>query len=359
MLTVPYAKELRQMQVNAVDPCLSATDSYSQTDSDVRTTSPYADVVTGGRGVHRVVALALPGVVAFDLSIPAQIFGHRSAQSLYSFVVCAAKPGPVASSTGFAVDAPFGLEALGRADTIVVPGFNPLDAPGEASLAALRDAAARGVRIASVCVGAFALAAAGLLDGRIATTHWQEADHFRQRFPQVRLNPDVLYVDEGQVLTSAGISAGIDLCLYLVRQDYGEQVAADVARRMVVANHRTGGQLQYAHRPLPKGGGLGATREWAIAELDRPLTVRHLARHAGLPVRSFTRRFRDEVEMSPMRWLTLQRVREALRLLEATDLDVYDVAVRSGFGSPATLRAHLARELGTTPTAYRRTHRPR
>ena len=308
--------------------------------------------------MHRVVALALPGVVVFDLSIAAQIFGHRSAQSLYSFAVCAAQPGMVMSSTGFEVAARFGLDALSRADTIVVPGFDPLDVPDDASLAALREAATRGARIASVCVGAFALAAAGLLDGRTATTHWQHADDFRRRFPQVRLNPDVLYVDEGQVLTSAGISAGIDLCLHLVRQDYGEHVAADVARRMVVATHRTGGQLQYAHRPLPKDGGLGVTREWAIVEMHRPLTVRHLARHAGMPVRSFTRQFRDEVELSPMRWLTLQRVREALRLLEATDLDVYDIAARSGLGSAATLRTHLARELGTTPTAYRRTHRP-
>lgn len=309
--------------------------------------------------VHRVVALALPGVVAFDLAVPAQIFGHPSARELYAFTVCAVRPGPVMSSTGFEVRAQFGLDELGYADTVVVPGFDPLDAPDEAALAALRDAAARGVRIASVCVGAFALAAAGLLDGRAATTHWQYADDFRRRFPQVRLNPDVLYVDEGQVLTSAGISAGIDLCIYLVRQDYGERVAAEIAQRMVVATHRTGGQLQYAQRPLPKDGGLGATREWAIAELRRPLTVRHLARHAGLPVRSFTRQFRDEVELSPMRWLTLQRVHEALRLLEATELDVYDVAARSGFGSAATLRTHLARELGTTPTAYRRAHRTR
>jgi transcriptional regulator GlxA family with amidase domain len=338
---------------DAQDTCLTV--SLGALDSS---TAAYAEVVTEGRGVHRVVGLALPGVVAFDLSIAAQVFGHRSVQSHYSFAVCATNPGPVRSSTGFEVGAQFGLDALGRADTVIVPGLNPLDAPDEPTLTALRDAAARGVRIASVCVGAFALAAAGLLDGRTATTHWQEAEHFRRRFPQVRLNPDVLYVDEGRVLSSAGLSAGIDLCLYLVRQDYGEQVAAEFARRMVVANHRTGGQLQYANRPLPKDGGLGATREWAIAEMHRPLTVRHLAGHASLPVRSFTRQFRDEVELSPMRWLTLQRVREALRLLEATELDVYDVAVRSGFGSAATLRTHLARELGTTPTAYRRTHRP-
>jgi transcriptional regulator GlxA family with amidase domain len=284
---------------------------------------PYAEIVTGGRGVHRLVALALPGVVAFDLSIAAQIFGHRSARSYYSFAVCAAQPGLVMSSTGFEVAAPFGLEVVGRADTVVVPGFDPLEAPDEASLAALREAATRGTRIASVCVGAFAVAAAGLLNSRTATTHWQHADLFRQRFPQVWLNPDVLYVDGGQVLTSAGISAGIDLCIHMVRQDYGEQVAADVARRMVVANHRTGGQLQYAHRTLPKDGGLGATREWAIAQMDRPLTVRHLARHAGVPL--------------PL---------------------VHSPVPRRGRDEPDTV-ADGTRELGTSPTAYRRSHRPR
>jgi transcriptional regulator GlxA family with amidase domain len=187
----------------------------------------------------------------------------------------------------------------------------------------LREAATRGTRIASVCVGAFAVAAAGLLNSRTATTHWQHADLFRQRFPQVWLNPDVLYVDGGQVLTSAGISAGIDLCIHMVRQDYGEQVAADVARRMVVANHRTGGQLQYAHRTLPKDGGLGATREWAIAQMDRPLTVRHLARHAGVPL--------------PL---------------------VHSPVPRRGRDEPDTV-ADGTRELGTSPTAYRRSHRPR
>ncbi len=307
--------------------------------------------------MHRVVALALPAVVAFDLAIAAQIFGHRDESARYAFTVCSAAPGALPTSTGFAVDVPRGLDALHEADTVVVPGFHPLDAPDAASLAALRDAAARGVRIASVCVGAFALAEAGLLDGRTATTHWEYADDFRTRFPAVRLNPDVLYVDDGPVLTSAGISAGIDLCLHLVRRDHGEHVAAGVARRMVVATHRTGGQSQYAQRPMPPDGGLGPTREWAIAEMARPLTVRHLARHAGMPVRSFARRFADEVDASPMRWLTTQRVREAARLLEATALGVDEIADRCGFGSAATLRVHFSRELGTTPATYRRRHR--
>jgi transcriptional regulator GlxA family with amidase domain len=242
------------------------------------------------RGPHRVVALALPAVVAFDLSIAAQVFGHRDERSRYAFSVCSSRPGPLPTSTGFDVDVVHGLDALLDADTVVVPGFHPLDAPDAASLAALRGAAARGARIASVCVGAFALAEAGLLDGRVATTHWEHAEAFRARFPRVRLNPDVLYVDDGQVLTSAGIAAGIDLCLHLVRQDHGEHVAAGVARRMVVATHRTGGQTQYA-------------------------------------------------------------------ALEATALGVDEVAERCGFGSATTLRVHFSRDLGATPTAYRRLHR--
>ena len=308
-------------------------------------------------GAHRVVALALPAVVAFDLSIAAQIFGHRDERSRYTFSVCSSAVGPLPTSTGFDLDVGHGLDALRDADTVVVPGFHPLDAPDDASLAALRGAATRGARIASVCVGAFALAEAGLLDGRAATTHWEHAEAFRARFPRVRLNADVLYVDDGQVLTSAGIAAGIDLCLHMVRQDHGENVAAGVARRIVVATHRTGGQTQYSARPMPVDGGLGPTREWAIAEMARPLTVRHLARHAGLPVRTFARQFHDEVDRSPMRWLTAQRVREAARLLEATSLGVDEVAARCGFGSATTLRVHFSRDLGATPTAYRRLHR--
>ncbi len=195
---------------------------------------------------HRVVALVVPNVVAFDLSIAAQIFGHPAEAQRYSFEVCAEEPGDIPSTTGFAIGVPHGLDLLDTADTVIVPGFRPLVDPPPATLAALRRAAARGVRVASVCVGAFALAGAGLLDDRAATTHWDEADAFRERFPRVRLNPDVLYIDSGTLLTSAGLSAGIDLCLHMVRQDYGAAAAATVARRMVVATHRPGGQTQYA-----------------------------------------------------------------------------------------------------------------
>ncbi|BDZ49344.1 hypothetical protein GCM10025867_15850 [Frondihabitans sucicola] len=198
------------------------------------------------------MALVFPGVVAFDLSIAAQVFGHRDERERYDFVVCSERSGRVATSTAFGIDVRSGLDAIEAADTVIVPGFYPLLSVEGPALDALRSAAARGVRIASVCTGAFALAEAGLLDGRAATTHWDEAEHFRARFPRVRLNADVLYVDEGPILTSAGLSAGIDLCLYLVRKDHGERVAADIARRMVVATHRTGGQTQYALRPLPR-----------------------------------------------------------------------------------------------------------
>lgn len=233
-------------------------------------------------GIHHVVALAIPEVVAFDVSVPGHVFGHKDERERYSFTVCAKEPGEVPSSTGFAVTAPRGLDALDAADTIVVPGFHPYAEPPAYACEALRRAADRGVRIASVCIGAFALAAAGRLDGRIATTHWQQADDFRRLHPRMRLNPDILYADEGQFLTSAGLSAVIDLCLYMVRADYGAHAAAEVARRMVVAVHRTGGQAQYVRRPLPPDGGLGATLEWAITEMRRPLKVKHLARHAGL-----------------------------------------------------------------------------
>jgi transcriptional regulator GlxA family with amidase domain len=302
--------------------------------------------------LHRVVALAIPEVVAFDLSIPAQIFGHADERDRYRFTVCTERPGQVATSTGFSLSA-VGLDALDDADTVVVPGFHPCQAPPDWAVEALRRSADRGARIATVCIGAFALAATGLLDGRRATTHWQYAEDFRRLHPRVLLDPDILYSDEGQFLTSAGISAGIDLCLHLVRSDHGSQVAAEVARRMVVAVHRTGGQAQFAARPLPDDGGLGDTLEWAIAEMRRPLTVDRMARHAGMSRRTFVRRFAEQTGSTPMRWLTGQRVLEAQRLLEATRLSVEDVADLCGFGSAGALRVHLARRSHTTPSAYR------
>jgi transcriptional regulator GlxA family with amidase domain len=300
--------------------------------------------------MHRIVALAVPEVVAFDLSVPAQVFGHRDEQDRYEFTVAAQRPGPVPTTTGFTIAATAGLEALAEADTVVVPGFFPLDAPPEPVLDALRAAPGR---LVSVCTGAFALAAAGLLDGRTATTHWRDADELRTRFPKIDVRPDVLYVDEGRVLTSAGVAAAIDLCLHIFRTDHGADQAARVARRMVVAPHRAGGQAQFVDRPIPQGHGLAETCAWAVRRLAEPTTVDDMARHAGYAPRTFARHFRAETGMTPLRWLTAQRLLEARRLLEATEYSIDEVASRCGLGTAANLRLHLARESATTPSAYR------
>lgn len=308
--------------------------------------------------MHAVVALALPAVEAFDLSIPAQVFADPGLPRRYEFTVCSPTAGLVRSTAGFSVLAEHGLDALATADTVVVPGYLPLDDPGERVGSALRQAAARGARMVSVCTGAFALAAAGLLDDRRATTHWAYADQLAARYPRVKVDPDVLWVDEGTVLTSAGLSAGIDLCVQLVRADHGSEAAVSVARRLVVAPHRDGGQAQWLERPLPEPGqGLAATCQWALQHLADPLTVADLARHAGWAPRTLTRQFAAQTGLAPMRWLAAARIREARRLLEATELPVEVIAARCGLGTAANLRVHLARDAGATPTAYRAAYR--
>ena len=300
--------------------------------------------------MHRIVALVVPDVVVFDLSVPAQIFGHRDEQDRYEFRVCAQRPGPVPTTTGFTIQATAGLDALTSADTVIVPGFFPLDDPPEPVLRALRKATGR---LVSVCTGAFALAAAGLLDHRTATTHWRDADELAARFPKIDVRPDVLYVDEGEVLTSAGVAAAIDLCLHIYRTDHGAEPAARVARRMVVAPHRSGGQAQFVDRPIPEGHGLADTCAWVVRRLAEPTTVDDMASHAGYAPRTFARHFRAETGMTPLRWLTAQRLLEARRLLEATALGIDEIARRCGLGTAANLRLHLARESATTPSAYR------
>ena len=309
--------------------------------------------------MHAVVALALPAVEAFDLAIPAQVFADPGLPRRYEFTVCAPAAGLVRSTAGFSVQAEHGLEALAAADTVVVPGYLPLEDPGEGVCSALRQAAARGARMVSVCTGAFALAAAGLLDHRRAATHWQYAGLLADRYP-VKVDPDVLWADEGEVLTSAGLAAGIDLCVELVRADHGSEAAVSVARRLVVAPHRDGGQAQWLERPLPAPGeGLAATCQWALEHLADPLSIADLARHAGWAPRTLARHFAAQTGMAPLRWLTAARIREARRLLEATDLPVEVIAARCGLGTAANLRLHLARDAGTTPTAYRAAYQGR
>jgi transcriptional regulator GlxA family with amidase domain len=301
---------------------------------------------------HRVAVLALSPVVLFDLATPAQVLGRH-----YEVVTCATEPGPVATMTGPALLVEHGLEALAHAGTVVVPGFGR-DAwpPPAAALDALRAAHARGARIVSICTGAFALAAAGLLDGRRATTHWRYTAALAQTFPAVAVEPDVLYVDEGDVLTSAGVAAGIDLCLHLLRTDHGAEAANAVARRIVVAPHRGGGQAQFIERPVPPRAdrSLDATRAWALERLEQALTVAQLARHAHTSPRTFARRFRAETGTTPLRWLHTQRIEHARRLLEQGEEPIELVAQRCGFGSAAVLRQHFRRATATTPSAYRR-----
>ena len=308
--------------------------------------------------VHRVVALALPRVTVFDLATAAEIFGHRDERHRYSFRCCTPAPGLVDTNTSIPISIPLGLGVLATADTIVVPGYDMHDEPAPEALEALRAAAANGKRIMSICNGAFALAAAGLLNGRRATTHWRDAADLAARYPQARIDADVLYVADDLVMTSAGLAAGIDLCVHVVRLDHGEQIAADVARRLVVAPHRTAGQAQFLQRPAPPGdAGLAATRNWALSRMDQPLTVADLARHAGWAPRTFARRFRAETGTTPTQWLTAQRVLEARRLLELTDLPVDRVAASSGLGTAANLRTKLNRDTHTNPSTYRQLHR--
>lgn len=308
---------------------------------------------------HRVVAVPLAGVRALDLAAPAHFFGHLGKVD-YDFALATAVPGPVRTSSGFEILVEAGPAAIAAADTVVVPGYGrPEESPPEEVLDALREAAGRGARTVAICTGAFALAHAGLLDGRRATTHWASAAALAAAFPLVDVDPDVLFVDEGRVLTSAGVAAGIDLCLHIVRTDHGSELANAFARRTVVAPHRDGGQAQFIDLPVPRStdgaADLAATRAWALERLDEPLDVATLARHAAVSPRTFARRFRAETGTTPHKWLVQQRILHARHLLESSDASVEEVASRCGFGSAASLRAHFRHQAGTSPIAYRRT----
>ncbi|RBY85128.1 GlxA family transcriptional regulator [Blastococcus sp. TF02A-26] len=316
---------------------------------------------------HEVVVLALENCIAFELGLPHRLLGSAvdaDERPLYRVRVATLDGGPVRSSAGFGVLPEHDAAVLATARTVVVPGVFGGPAMTEGRVpdelaSALRGAAAGGARLLSICTGAFVLAAAGLLDGRPATTHWMHAEAFRRHFPAVRLDPGVLFVDDGDVLTSAGNAAGIDLLLHLVRRDHGSEVANRAARRNVVAPWREGGQSQFVERPLPEPGGAGtaATRTWASERLSEPLSLADLAGHARMSVRTFTRRFREETGLSPLRWLAAQRLALARQLLESTDASVDRVAADAGFGTPASLRQHLRAAIGVAPHAYRRSYR--
>ncbi|MFF1710744.1 GlxA family transcriptional regulator [Streptomyces sp. NPDC058268] len=319
-----------------------------------------------GERPHRVAVLVRDGVLPMELGLVHQLFGNARSPAggrLYELTTCALTPGMIRTDADFPVHAEHGPEAVAAADTVIIPASHEEDeslGPG-ALPPALADVlrSAAGARIASICTGAFALAAAGLLDGRRATTHWLSADLFARTFPAVTVDPDVLYVDEGAVLTSAGEAAGIDLCLHLIRRDHGAAVAADVARRNVVPPHREGGQAQYIRRPVaePRLTSTGRAREWARTRLAEPLTLAEMAERESMSVRTFSRRFREETGLTPMQWLTQRRVDRARELLEETDHTVDRIAAEAGFGTGASLRQHFQAGVGVSPGAYRMTFR--
>jgi transcriptional regulator GlxA family with amidase domain len=313
--------------------------------------------------LKKVAVVALDGFSPFELAVPCEVFGSdRTGDGLpgYEFSVVAGEPGPLRSEVGFVLHTDAGLEELIDADLVVVPA--PSDERCTASdwpeplLMALRDVVTRGGRVLSVCTGAFVLGAAGLLDGRICTTHWRHADQLAVMYPQAKVDPSVLYVDEGQVITSAGTAAGIDACLYLVRKEQGSRVANAIARRMVVPPHRDGGQAQYVERPVasPSVGTLADVIEWMQRHLDQPMTVGELASLAAMSPRTFARRFVRETGTTPQRWLIGQRLLLAEQLLEETDQTVDLVAERAGFGNATALRHHFRAWRATTPNSYRR-----
>jgi transcriptional regulator GlxA family with amidase domain len=313
-------------------------------------------------GVHRVVTVAQDGCLLLDVAIPVHVFDYHG-DDRYRHTLAGYGPRMIRTSTGLPLATQGGLRLLEDADTIVVPGYDDVyRRPPDPLLRALRRAAHRGVRLVSICTGAFTLAWSGLLEGRPVTTHWLVCDVLAQMFPGVRVDTGVLYIDDGDVLTSAGVAAGLDLCLHVVRKDHGARVAAEIARRTVVAPHRDGGQAQFIHHPLPQPGdeaSLAPVMTWALDHVHERLDLPRLAAEAMMSVRNFSRRFRLETGATPLQWLLAQRVARARELLEATNLTVETVAHRCGFTDAPTLRRHFARQTGTTPRAYRAAFAPR
>ncbi|MGW4126064.1 GlxA family transcriptional regulator [Nocardia sp. NPDC004711] len=311
-----------------------------------------------------VAVLVFDQAPLFETSVPISVFGvDRSAHGVprFELLTIAAGTAPIATTGGLRLHAPYGLDALGRAGVVIVPGWPDPEADPPASvLDAIRAAHADGAVTVSLCMGAFVLAAAGLLDGRRAATHWVHAPTLAARYPSIRVDPQVLYIDDGDVITSAGTAAGLDACLHVVRRLWGTEAAATIARRMVVPPHRSGGQAQYFDQPLTDidhDDDLTAAITYALTHLDEPITIDTLARAAGHSRRSFDRHFRARAGISPLQWLLHQRILHARRLLETTDLSIDTIATQVGFTNAIALRPHFRRLLDTTPQHYRNTYR--
>lgn len=309
---------------------------------------------------HLVAALAYDGLCTFEFGCVVEMFSLERPElgvDWYRFIVCAAERGPIKAAGGIHVVAPHGLAMLSKADTIVIPGWRGADeVPPEPLLRALRRAHERGARIASICSGVFVLAAAGLLDGKAATTHWRYADTLRERHPATDVRPNELYVDEGQVLTSAGSAAGLDMLLHLVRRDHGARIANQVAQRLVIPPHRLGDQAQFVPRPMPvdEAARLSRLMDWVRAHPAQSHTPASLAKRAAMSVRTLQRQFQETVGLTPLEWVTRERVAAARELLESSRRPMADIAERTGFGSEESFRRHFRLVTGISPATYRR-----
>lgn len=316
--------------------------------------------------MHTVAVIAFERISAFHLSVPCIVFGDellKLGAPRYRLLICGENTGSVATGSGFRIEVTHDLSHLGEADTVIVPAWrDPDERPPEALLRSVRAAHARGARLVGLCLGTFVLAEAGVLDGRPASTHWAWAEEFQRSYPRVALDQDALYIDDGDILTSAGTAAAIDCCLHIVRRDHGADIANRVARRLVVAPHRHGGQTQYIEKPMPAAAGeaqLGATINWAIEHLDEPLSLEKLAARAGMSLRSFTRHFRKTTGTTFTQWLLNQRLATAQRLLETGSCSIDRVAEMAGFGSTVSLRQRFTRAFSISPASYRRQFRKR
>lgn len=311
---------------------------------------------------HKVVVFVRDGLLAMEFGSVHRLFGQAKSEdgtALYDVVTCTTTPGSVRTDSDVDIQVTRGLDALADADTVIVPASDLDYGPNPLADTSIFDGVPADARIASICTGAFVLASAGLLDGRRATTHWASADQFRELYPQVNLDANVLYTHDGNILTGAGEASGIDLCLYMIRSDFGTAVANRVARGTVVPPHRSGGQAQYIHAPLERSAGCSTAdaQAWALANLDTPLTLDILAKKQSMSVRTFTRRFSADVGVSPSKWIAAQRLNRARELLENTDHSIDRVAEKAGFGTATSMRQQLMAEIGVSPSAYRATFR--